>query len=431
MLGLAALYILALIYCYVAVIAPAYGYAGFRVEVADRGAVLLGSLLVLLPACWTPVRLERPSDLVLILLYLVAVVPVGIVPLLRGIPGPGMALMYAVVIVGCHGSLRLLTSGPALTGIWSLPLGPTSGGAMIWIGAMGCALVVVAGLGLPSALPGLATVYDTRAVLETKLASGGRLLNYALLWLSNVFAPWILSAGLLRRRYLLIAAGLGFEALVFGTSGFKSVLFTPALVILIWAILVRPRWRLGPTLIAAGVAGVLVGIVADAFLGMPIASGLITRRVVQMPGLLSGMYVEFFGTHGPALLTHGLFQSVGDPVYGEQPARLIAGVYFPGNPEMYANTNFWADGFANAGLGGPVLMTVILGFVMRIYDALWEGRDRALGTLLLCVPCFALSNSALLTVLLTHGLGLLCLVAWLQRAPGRPGPVSSPPGATS
>jgi hypothetical protein len=133
-----------------------------------------------------------------------------------------------------------------------------------------------------------------------------------------------------------------------------------------------------------------------------IIGSLFIRRLVITPGLLTGLYFEYFSDNPVFLWSHSILSSFVEQPYSLPPAFLIGFEYF-GSDVTSANANLWADGFANAGLGGPLVVSLLAGLFFRFADWVAVGRS-TLGFLAWLAPSFALVNSAFLTSVLTHGL---------------------------
>jgi hypothetical protein len=142
-------------------------------------------------------------------------------------------------------------------------------------------------------------------------------------------------------------------------------------------------------------------------------SALIQERMTGMPGLLTGYYYEFFSTHPKALLGHSIFHSFVDYPYMFEPRRMIGYVYYH-DTAMSANANLWADAYANFGYLGILCFTLLLAAVMWLYDSSSSGRNLYITALVIALPAFAVANSALLTSLLTHGIGLAMVLMYLM-----------------
>ena len=98
---------------------------------------------------------------------------------------------------------------------------------------------------------------------------------------------------------------------------------------------------------------VLVAIVADKLLHSEWFTAILLQRLIATPGLLTGMYVEFFSAHPKAMLAHSVLAPFLAYPYDREPSFLIGRAYF-GSETVQANANIWADGYANFGWAGDV-----------------------------------------------------------------------------
>jgi hypothetical protein len=153
-------------------------------------------------------------------------------------------------------------------------------------------------------------------------------------------------------------------------------------------------------------------------------------------------YFEFFSSHPKGHLGYGILRGVVTYPYPVDPAHLIGSVYY-GSSDTSANANLWADAFSNFGFGGIAGFTIVLAAFLSVYDGIAVHRDLRIAALLIVVPSFALTNTALLTTLLTHGLFLVLILLVLmpkteprtERFDGvvaaRGGPMPTPPSHRS
>jgi len=93
------------------------------------------------------------------------------------------------------------------------------------------------------------------------------------------------------------------------------------------------------------------------------------------------------------------------------PAFLIGKLYF-GSEATSANANIWADGIANLGLIGPVVMSLVAAAFLWFVDALSKGKG-PFAMLGVAIPTFAFVNSAFFTSLFTHGFLWALIFIWL------------------
>ena len=174
----------------------------------------------------------------------------------------------------------------------------------------------------------------------------------------------------------------------------------------------RMRHIFGLAVIGGGVIVVLLSILVDHFSDSNWMSSLLIRRAIATPGLLTGFYFDFFSKNEFFLYTHSFFRYFIDCPYPYAPPFLI-GLHYFGNPQVSANANLWADGFANLGYLGIFLHSLILGGVLWFMDCLARPFDRRMALLLIFPPAYATVDSALFTSLLTHGIALLALMMWM------------------
>lgn len=417
--GGAAAYILLFKVVYVFRIAPVWGYMGLQYAAAPLEMELLSFGLSLLPALWLPIRLERPSEVVWWLSYLLVLVPGESVPMYsRSLPLEQAAELMFLLFV-CFSGLVVLGRLPLLR-IPQLRL--TALATALLVGAAIAAMyaVVVAAFGVRMHLPSLANVYSTRAEYRETVASSGALVAYAVYWLAKVINPGLVSYGLVRRRWLLLATGIAGQLFLFGITGSKSALFSSAFLILMLMALWRGGSLFGLFAVAGGVAVVAGSAALDILVHRGLFVGLIVRRVVAVPGLLTGYYYAFFSSHPHALLGHSVLGGLSEYPYRYNPPALIGLSYFR-DSATHSNANVWADGYANFGIGGMLGFSVLFALLLWLYDSASRNRDLRLSALVLSGIGLSFTNSALLTTVLTHGLALATVLIYLLPAAARSG----------
>ena len=140
----------------------------------------------------------------------------------------------------------------------------------------------------------------------------------------------------------------------------------------------------------------------------------------MVPGMLSGFYFEYFHNHGLALYSRNFLSGWTDSIYTKPPAFEIGYHYF-GREETSSNVHFWADAFANLGYLAVVVVTLLLAVLLTVINALARSRDHMLVLALFIVPFWTLMESALNTTLISHGLLLALLLAFVVPASGNSG----------
>ena len=185
-------------------------------------------------------------------------------------------------------------------------------------------LYIAASFGVHS-LPGLAEVYTTRAQFNTEQAGavGG---GYIVPWAANVINPLLMALGATRRRADLVLLGLIGQLLIYADTGYKSVLFSVALVPLIYLAVSRASRSFGLVATLATPAVMVGAIIASSLTGhWSLALG---TRVFATPGQVGWYYYDYFSAHSHYHLSHSFLSWLGPSAYDVDPPQLIGAVYF-------------------------------------------------------------------------------------------------------
>lgn len=393
---------------YARVISPLYVGSGLANELPPDGSIVLAVLAAGLPALWLPLMASRPSSVALWIVYLGGFVPSMIVP--SFVLGAGWALApywlaltgsFVVTVLAVRSiRLRLPSVSPSVAAYRRLLI----------VLAVAGALAMVALFGMPTRLPGLDAVYDVRSDFTESLERAGRIGGYAVWWSGTAIAPLLVAYGAWRRRPLMIVGGLGLLSLVYALAAFRSVLFTAVVLLAtLWLVRRMPR-RLG-IVIPAVTTALVIACAAVAVAGWIIPLSLAVRRLLVVPGQVIAYYYDEFATGPHYLLSHSILSSVTDSPYLVPPPVLIGRSYF--GQAQHANGNLWADGLANFGIPGLVVASLLLAVLLIVLDAAARHKPPAVAVAVGGLSLWSVTNSGLLTALMTHGIGLTLLLLWL------------------
>lgn len=401
------------------VIGPKFAYMGLATQLPSGGRFAIICCCYALAASQLPRRLTRPSQLIYWILFLLVVAPVHVTsafvdPEVRRDPTPLVAAISAL-----FSSLSLIYR----VRLPKLPVGRNAGQAFWFVtGSLLCfgLLVIIIDFKLKFELASFSDVYAVRGEYRQSLRTATVLGRYVVTWVSVVLAPAYVILGIARANIVPIVVGFGAEVLVYSLTGFKSAILSGLLL----AVLVALSWRdvgrmVGATLAKGAALGGALIVTFDWLAGTVTTTSLLIRRLALTAGINTGYYFEHFADRPKYRFGDSLFFGTITHPYPTDAAHLIGLEYF-GNAKMSANANLWADGFANLGFPGMVIVTVLLAAFMMSYDSVARGRDLRVATLLLAMPAISLSNSALFATLLTHGL-LLALVILLFAPADRSG----------
>ncbi|HEY0797175.1 MAG TPA: hypothetical protein VGD64_15495 [Acidisarcina sp.] len=404
-------YIAALLWAYAVVISPAFFAEGYTLAWRNPAIMVWLVVLSLLPAVLLPYSIKTPSALILWWLYLSTYVPSILVPAISlSMPIEKLFPLQVSLLVSMS-LLCIVPSRPILR-VRRLSLSPHMFWASfvaIWVGCLSVVIVTGHPQNLVANVNSLfagATEYDIRSLYFTE---SNHAIGYIVGQLGQAFDPFLIAYGLVFRRKPLVLAGVAGQVLIFSFTGFKVVLFSTFLLPLVFWFL-RAGMRNFGLRMTYGLAGIIVacGVADLAVPGSPF-SGMITRRTLAGPGLLTGFYFE----HYSEVAHPGIGYRFGTgALYG--PSNEIGRVYFVSD-HVDANANLWAEGFADFGIGGILGFTLFVGFLIWMYDSAADPHRLDLAALLAVLPAISLGNTSPTTVVLTHG--ALAVVVLLYLSP--------------
>jgi hypothetical protein len=398
----------ALIYRWV--IVPVWGYEGFRLK-ATIPRQITAALLASLPGLWMPIRLERPSQVVYWMLYLLVVAPACMVSMWALEDQSSGPVFLSVCLIGLFAVTGLVYRIPLLP-LPRVHLERYEFAVLLVLLSTIFYAFLVSSFGFKFHFVSFDDTYSVRADYQSTLDKAPTLVAYAISWQAWVINPLVMAMGLRWRRPSWLLVGVAAQFIIYSISAFRSMFFSTALLIyLLW--MMKSERRFGSRFVTTWTAVFAFAGALQYFGLMLTPAALLVVRMTALPGLLTGYYYEFFSSHPYAMLGYSIFRSfVGYP-YAVQPPYLIASTYFH-NPAMESNANLWADAFANFGYVGLVVSSLLLGLVLWLYDSMAAGRDKRFAALAIGLPAFALANTGLLTALLTNGIALAMVLIYLM-----------------
>ena len=414
------LYILNMHYSYVNLLCPEFDYWGYAYNPPSSSLVVSAWLIAILPSFWIPIALRRPSLCIYWLLYVMVFVPASIIPWYWGQADPNTLLVFSFVLLAVFSLIGIIYRMPlvriahprtSVIAFWSL----------IVLLSIAFYTVTFASFGLQFRLINLEDVYDVRREFNQSSQEAGRLAAYAVDWQSHVINALLIGYGLAFRKWPVLAAGLLGQLAIYAITAERSVLFSSFLSLS----LLLALWRGGRffgLLVLWGMAGLMLisAIIYSWFESITLIS-LLTRRMIIVPGLMTGQYVDFFSKNPHTMLGDGILSAFVDYPYSLPIANMIGAQYYR-SPYTGANANLFAYGYASFGITGVILFAFLLALTMWTFDSLSWRTDLRIAVLMLALPSLTLANSSLFTCLLQHGMALTGILLYLY--PGNPGQVS-------
>ncbi len=352
-------------------------------------------------------RRGRPSGIVLLLYFIVAILPLSSLYGLTDAPAS-----FFFVSIGSFAVLLVATG--LLPGIKVHRLSRD----LVYLGltvVLGLSAYVYGWLVISGALGrfnlDLLEVYEVRTAYVEKLAP---FMGYLVPWQASVINIIMFLYALWRRKPWLVGVAAAFQLFLFGMTGFKSFLLAPILaggVYILWNKKHALTWILG------GSALMILGAYAISLINDdPLMPSLLIRRLFFVPAALHFIYYDFFSQ--PENLFVMLSNSILAP-FVQYPfemslPRVIAWAYW--GRDFSPNVGYLGDAFAHFGFIGMFLFSIILGVFLRIMDSVGARLPANLVAAAIATPAMALTNSGLFTSLMTHGFLFAVLMIWMLRS---------------
>ncbi|BCL16649.1 oligosaccharide repeat unit polymerase [Micromonospora sagamiensis] len=428
-------YVTLLHHAYQHEIVPLFEYLNLVYRTPDTWNYALALGMVAVVAVLMPQRIRRPSDFVLWVLFVMAVVPSIVVPQYADILPASESLELAAVVA----AVFLLVVGGARFG----PSGTLRVRGIqffdVWAIVVVLSLITYAYMtltaGLSFRLVGLGDVWEIRSAYRDQVAASGPVLGYLVRLQGNVLNPLLIARGIYARRWTMALLGGVGQIPIFAATGFKLTLLSiPAIVAL--ALLFRGRGSPRAWTIVAGVVGIIAAaLVADALLGSFLYTQVFVNRLFIAPGVVTAAHVMVFADLPKARWGHSFLRPFVDYPYDQVPDHLVGAVMFE-QPQTSANASLFGDGYSNLGYGGVLIEAAVLVLLLWAIDGAARHLPLKVSGAILLVPAVALANMSVFTSILSNGFAyaivlMACLPAagW-DRAEHVRGTSGGPPGTS-
>ena len=262
-------------------------------------------------------------------------------------------------------------------------------------------------LGLPTKI--IEAFKDVYGVRLNYRDTAGKFDDYFIQWLGNVINPFILTFLIYKKKYKLIFIPFILQLVLYGYAAYKSQ-FAVLLLAPFFAMVLKSGIKRS-FIEKMMLLSIVVGLIAFYFKKLSIYL-LIIIRIFLFPPLIALEYYDFFWMYPKMLLSHSIFGHFFKNVYNMDPNFYMGTVYY-GRSDMRLNVTWYGDAYMNFGIIGIILFAVLLYFIMIVIKSV-ENKNIFLVSALLFGGVMALFNGPILTTLLTNGLGLGLLLAYLM-----------------
>jgi len=404
------MYYLVFAWSYYRFLLPWQEFWGFSDNSVAPEYWILASIAAVGPACWAPINLRRPTELLYLFQYLVLFVPTPVVLLNSGNPvlEPLVAVEVSFVMSASLGIMALAYAVPLMR-IADFRLPIRVYWPLFFIAFSVLLLMVMNTLGGNFNLVTLDAINSVRRV-ATQIVEQDEapLVWYAQLWLAGAFMPLLFAVAVKKKSILGALVVAGVYLFLYGITATKAALLAvPILFGLIWITGGGGKqfvYRLVLALMAALSFPLLFGLAGSykEFLEKWWVT-LVHARIFGVPQLIVAQYLGFFQQHPITLWSHiSVVNSfVAYPYVIDVPTTL--GYFFYGSP-VSLNAGLWVqDGVAAAGLLGIPIISVVAAGMFWLFDSAVQRVEAKFAAVSLGMIAIWFTNAPLTTTIVSSG----------------------------
>lgn len=402
-------------YLYDIILVEYYYYLGFIKVPVDIDRIAIPITIALAPI--TLLTRNRIASFVLTLNILFILIPTGVCAWNGAVPLAVFHLTFASSII-----IAVVASYPSNVKIKPIPQASIDYSLWILLAIFSLIAVILFISGTQFLNFSLVDVYEFRDKARESLPV---IFEYARSTATASLLPVGVALALRDKRIFLVA-GYGVSAVfLFALSSHKAILFSFLFLVVTFYSF---RFRYSYMMVwAAGFVGLTAlfyienSLMSRGMLDSNFVGDMLLRRTIFTPALLNGYYVDFFSGNpmyywSNSKITLGFMQ----PPYSIGPSYVIGGFMF-GDFTLSANTGLIGSGYANAGMIGIFVYSLVIGLVLSYLNFCDNEHSPAIMCTFFGMLFHALfRDTDLITAFLNHGLLIfLVLILLVSRHPYR------------
>ncbi|WP_411730614.1 hypothetical protein [Paeniglutamicibacter sp.] len=398
-------YVSVLEYSYRDIVAPRFGYLGYIYREPDGFWLSLGFGMMVLTALLLPRLLSRGSHVVVWMLFVVVLVPIAQIPYFGSSLAPAHVFGYSTFAA----ILLLVTSRLSGTAMFRSIVPLASGrSTAFWLVLLVISVTTYsfsfAVFGFRLEIMSVFDVASTRLEYRDEVAPNVPLLGYLVSNQGNIINPLLISIGVARRRWLLVAAGTFGQLLLYSVTGYRTALLSIVVCLMVSLILRKRKSIWGGALLMGTMILAWGSVVIDRFFALG-AVDLIVNRMLITAGHLTPHYLEVYADKQWHYWAYSFLGWIVEDPHELSPGFYVSVIAF-GRPDIQSNANLFADGYANLGYVGVAIEASFLVFVLLLINSASRGLPMQIVLPTLILPAFALSNGSPFTAFLSFGFAL-------------------------
>lgn len=404
------LYLITFSHIYKTYISPTWGYTGLNYRPLDLFYIIFQFVSVGLTSCFLPTKIDRPSALIIWLLYAFVFIPTTAMTFMIGFNSPSFYISGLAALSGAIVICSIMSRGSMSPSENPYELSDTFVQIIL-------ACFVVTGLVLFITYRDILSFAAVDDVYTQRFAASdldsGALIGYFRTYFTYVFSPALIAIGMTKKRKRwMIALGFGGYLFSYLIDASKISFVIPAAIFVLYYM---QKKGINSTFFYTCGIGLLAAISSlfteySAFVRFLV--DMVLLRSIAIPGQTFSQYYDLFYQRGYTFWSNtklinlvipppGGFRS--DPMWPNL-GTIVGSEFYGADSRMNANANLFAgEGVAAAGPIGILIIGLLLAYWLILLDR-YSYKWPVAVSLIVMVPIgLGLTNVHLSTLLLSFG----------------------------
>lgn len=353
-------------------------------------------LFAVVPVLWLPTNIDRPSKGLYSFLYYALYIPSISIPFYLTKVEFSTLVIFNLVTLFTFFLINIsFRVTPVYPEVKQFQLRSRTPALILLLASTFCILLIVKtfGIGRVFDIPALTEVYQVREMYKNQAIDP--VLEIISLAMYIIF-PSTVAVGLIRSAPFYVIVGILGEVTVYSVGGNRVAIALIIGIIGLSVVLSRLRELYAECLAGVFIIVALIPPVSRIF-GTNLFESIFFERLVVTPGMISGLYLEFFLSHPKAneqILPYAYYFF--EQNYPTSMANVIGDVYFYSS--THSNGSFIASGFGTFGFLGIIFSGVIVGTALYVYDSM-ALKSGVFGHLILVGPMLLFINTSIAIIL--------------------------------
>jgi len=365
-----------------------FGYYGYPLGSFNLLKFYYASIMLFLVNFLLPIKIQKPSDMIIMFYYFFSTIPFFSLYTLNLIDSNIFFIELVSVFI-----FYLLTF-PAYFFYNSISLkhiiikNLSFMSKIIIFITIGVSIILFFKFVLHTRVNSLLNVYVQRAIFN----NSGFVINYIVSFLSFGVLSFLFFIYIIKRKIKYIGFILLLAFIIFLSTGSKLIFGSVFLILLLIKYYKGYfySYKIGFYLILV----IVVSIIFYSFFNKDILLSLLVRRTFILPAQIFNLYFSYFTFHEYNLFSAYTHTFI-DTFYKASVSHVIGSTYFL--PNTHANSGIISDAYANFGILGVIIFSIILCLILIILNFLNSRFGNTL-TPLFAGVAVSLTNSGLLGV---------------------------------